>query len=308
MHNTDLFSIVVAINHLSDAVQQIQDAAKEAGNVDVLKDYIMPVGTLVLSAVIAYYSAKSGYKWQDKFLTNKIKIDTINKTIMDFQNVQGTLLSIKANYIKNLGTHPLQRVGVMPHIIYSYKPLMINYEHLVQVIMTKDEDLHNNPWVHIASYVAIQDQFNQLNILIQERNTFDSQIKDHLASTYHKKSFTFPEVMASIDSINVQKYIELTELVINMVDNLIVSVDDFLKNFPQIAKELMGDNLSDHYKMINMYKNDSESVKKLQERTPPLDLNETAKLLGLTPKEVEDHFCDKSYTIQTTKIKSSTQI
>jgi hypothetical protein len=47
MHNTDLFSIVVAINHLSDAVQQIQDAAREASNGSWLKDYLMPIGTLL---------------------------------------------------------------------------------------------------------------------------------------------------------------------------------------------------------------------------------------------------------------------
>lgn len=300
MHNTDLFSIVVAINHLSDAVQQIQNAAKEASNGSWLKDYLMPIGTLLLSAAIAYFSAKSGYKWQDKFLTNKLKIDTINKTFLGFQNVQGTLLSLKENYASELlSAHPLQRIAAMPQMIYSFTPLTINYEHLLQVIMTDDENLQGNPWVHIASYISIQDQFNQLDRIIQERNSFDFQVKDNLARKFNRKYFTFQEVLQNVDAIEMHKYVELTESIINMIDNLTISVDDFLRTFPRLANEIMGGNKSKHYKMIQGYKNDSENVKKLQERTTPLDLEYTEQLLNVPKEEIQKRLCDHSFTIQT---------
>lgn len=302
MHNTDLFSIVVAINHLSDAVQQIQDAAKEANNGSWLKDYIMPIGTLFLSAAIAYSSAKSGYKWQDKFLTNKLKIDTINKTFMGFQNVQGTLLSLKENYAsEELPSNPLQRIAAMPQMIYSFTPLTINYEHLLQVIMTDDENLHGNPWVHISSYISIQDQFNQLDRIIQERNSFDSQVKESLARNFNRKYFSYSEILQNVDAIAVHKYIELTESIINMIDNLTISVDDFLRTFPQTANKIMGGNKSEHYKMIQGYKNDSENVKKLQVRTTPLDLEYTEQLLNIPQDDIKKKLCDHSFTIQTKK-------
>lgn len=302
MHNTDLFSIVVAINHLSDAVQQIQDAAKEANDGSWLKDYLMPIGTLLLSAAIAYFSAKSGYKWQDKFLTNKLKIDTINKTFMGFQNVQGTLLSLKENYAsEELPSHPLLRIAAMPQMIYSFSPLTINYEHLLQVIMTDDENLHGNPWVHIASYISIQDQFNQLDRIIQERNSFDFQVKDGLARHFNRKYFTCDEVLRNVDAITIHKYIELTESIINMIDNLTISVDDFLRNFPQTANKIMGGNKSKHYKMIRAYKNDSEDVKKLQKRTTPLDLALTEGILNIPQEDIKNKLCDHSFTMQTKK-------
>lgn len=301
MHNTDLFSIVVAINHLSDAVQQIQDTAKEANNGSWLKDYIMPIGTLFLSAAIAYSSAKSGYKWQDKFLTNKLKIDTINKTFMGFQNVQGTLLSLKENYANKLSSHPLQRIAVMPQMIYSFTPLQINYEHLLQVIMGNDDNLHGNPWVHIASYISVQDQFNQLDRIIQERNNFDYQVKDSLARQFNRKYFTFGEILQNIDAITIHKYIELTESIINMIDNLIISTDDFLKNFPKIANDLMGDHKSKYYKIVKGYKNDSESAKLLQQRTPPLDLDLTEQIISVPKEDIQKRLCDHSFTMQTVK-------
>lgn len=299
MQTTDLFSIVVSINHLSDAVQQLQDVAKEAGKVDWIKDYLMPIGTLLISAVVAYFSAISGYEWQDKFQVNKLKVDTVNKTIMTFQNMQGTLLSLKANYARSLPADPLQRACAMPKLIYSYNPVALNYEHLVQVIMSKDENLHRNPWLHIASYISMQDQFNQLNKIIEARNEIDFKVKDALAIKYGRKNFTLLEVLQAVDPITVQKYIELTEVIINMIDNIIVSSNDFLNNFPQLAKQLMGKNLSKHYKMISVYKNLSDAAKELQKRTIPLNVTLTAQLLNIPESDVQEKLCDQSYTIQT---------
>lgn len=299
MQTTDLLSIAISINHLSDVVQQLQEVAKEAGNVDWLKDYGMPIGTLLLSAGIAYFSAISGYKWQDKSQVNKLKIDTVNKTIMTFQNMQGTLLSIKSNYARSLPADPLQRACAMPQLIYTYNPVALNYEHLVQVIMSTDESLHQNPWMHIASYISMQDQFNQLNKIIEARNIIDFQVKDTLATKYGRKSFSFQEVLHGVDPIAMQKYIELTEVIINRIDNMIVSANDFLISFPQIAKQLMKGNLSKHYKMINAYKNLSDAARELQKRTTPLNLSLTAQLLGISESDVQEKFCDQSYTIQT---------
>ncbi|MCE1395605.1 hypothetical protein LWU68_01635 [Enterobacter cloacae] len=299
MQTTDLFSIVVSINHLSDAVQQLQDVAKEAGKVDWLKDYLMPIGTLLISAVVAYFSAISGYEWQDRFQVNKLKVDTVNKTIMTFQNMQGTLLSLKANYAWSLPGDPLQRACAMPQLIYSYNPVALNYEHLVQVIMSTDENLHQNPWLHIASYISMQDQFNQLNKIIDKRNVIDFQVKDDLAKKYSRKSYSLQEVLEGVDPISLQKYVELTEIIINMVDNMIVSTNDFLNNFPQLAKEMMGNNLSKHYKMINAYKNISDAAKELQKRTTPLNITLTAQLLNISESDVQEKLCDQSYTIQT---------
>jgi len=299
MQTTDLFSIFVSINHLSDAVQQLQVVAKEAGNVDWVKDYGMPIGTLLLSAGIAYFSAISGYKWQDKFQVNKLKIDTVNKTIMTFQNMQGTLLSLKSNYAKSLPDDPLQRACAMPQLIYSYNPVSINYEHLIQVIMSTDENLHQNPWIHIASFISMQDQFNQLNKIIDKRNEIDFKVKDSLATRYGRKSFSLTEVLEGTDPIEIQKYVELTEVIINMIDNMIISTDDFLNNFPYIAKQLMKGNRSKHYKMINVYKNLSDAAKELQKRTTPLNLTLTAQLLDISVIDVQEKLCDQSYTIQT---------
>lgn len=299
MQTTDLFSIVVSINHLSGAVQQLQDVAKEAGKVDWLKDYLMPIGTLLISAVVAYFSAISGYEWQDRFQVNKLKVDTVNKTIMTFQNMQGTLLSLKANYARSLPGDPLQRACAMPQLIYSYNPVALNYEHLVQVIMSTDENLHQNPWLHIASYISMQDQFNQLNKIIDKRNVIDFQVKDDLAKKYNRKSYSLQEVLEGVDPIFLQKYVELTEIIINMVDNMIVSTNDFLSNFPQLAKEMMGSNLSKHYKMINAYKNNSDAAKELQKRTTPLNVTLTAQLLNISESDVQEKLCDQSYTIQT---------
>jgi hypothetical protein len=224
---------------------------------------------------------------------------------MGFQNVQGTLLSLKENYAsEELPSHPLQRIAAMPQMIYSFTPLTINYEHLLQVIMTDDENLHGNPWVHIASYISIQDQFNQLDRIIHERNSFDFQVKDGLARHFNRKYFTFVEVLQNVDVITIHKYIELTESIINMIDNITISVDDFLRTFPQTANKIMGGNKSKHYKIIQGYKNDSERVKKLQERTTPLDLDLTEQILNIPKEEINKRLCDHSFTLQTNNVRA----
>ncbi|HGW5585093.1 TPA: hypothetical protein ACNINH_003184, partial [Enterobacter kobei] len=148
-------------------------------------------------------------------------------------------------------------------------------------------------------YISIQDQFNQLDRIIQERNSFDFQVKDNLARKFNRKYFTFQEVLQNVDAIEMHKYVELTESIINMIDNLTISVDDFLRTFPRLANEIMGGNKSKHYKMIQGYKNDSENVKKLQERTTPLDLEYTEQLLNVPKEEIQKRLCDHSFTIQT---------
>ncbi|HBU7567195.1 TPA: hypothetical protein MC761_003804 [Enterobacter cloacae] len=299
MSNPDLFSIVIAINHLSDSVKETQEIIKQANSIDWSKDYVMPFLTLLLSAVVAYLSAKSGYKWQDKFLTNKLKIDTINKTILGFQNMQGTLLSLKSNYANNLSGHPLQRAIAVPNMIYSFSPLNLNYEHLLQVVMTNDIRIKNKPWFSISSYVSVQDQFNQLDKIIQERNSYDYKIKDNLAREFERKSFTVDEILSNVNSVDVHKYIELTEIIINIIDNLTISVNDFLRNFPKTASQLIGKDKSKYYKMIQWYENESESVKLLQKRTVPLDLELAQGILNLPSADIKRILCDQSYTIQT---------
>gem|GEM_PF-6544486 len=259
----------------------------------------MPVGNLLLSAIIAYAASLLAYEWQDRFLTNKLKIDTINKTFMGFQNVQGTLLSIKENYAKELTDNPLQRACSVPQLIYSFTPLEINYEHLIQVISSDDDNLHGNPWVHVASYISLQDQYSQLNKIIQERNLFDSKIKEKLVLTLGRNYFSFEEITSVIDTVSLQKYIQLTELVILHNDNLIISVDDFLRNFPRIARNKMKNNISKNYKMIMAYKNDSDRTRELQKRTIPLDLALTSFILNIPQDTIQKMLCDHSFAMVT---------
>ncbi|WP_348959267.1 hypothetical protein ABFV38_09720 [Enterobacter cloacae complex sp. Mu1197] len=301
MPSPDLFSIVIAINHLSDSVKETQEIVKQVNNIDWSKDYIMPFLTLLLSAAVAYLSAKSGYRWQDKLLTNKLKIDTVNKTILGFQNMQGILLSLKGNYANNLSEHPLQRTIAVPQMIYSFSPLNLNYEHLLQVIMTNDISIKNQPWLSISSYVSVQDQFNQLDKVIQERNSYDYKIKDSLAREYERKSFSVDEILSNVNPVDLHKYIELTEIIINMIDNLTISANDFLRNFPETASQLIGKDKSKYYKMVQGYKNESELVKNLQKRTVPLDFELAEEILNIPSADIKRVLCDQSYTIQTPK-------
>ncbi|HBM2513292.1 TPA: hypothetical protein QCD44_004404, partial [Enterobacter hormaechei] len=69
MKSLDPFSIVIALNHLSDVVTT-------ASNVNIFKDYFMPIFVVFLSAGTAYIIALKGYQYQELYKNEKNKAAT----------------------------------------------------------------------------------------------------------------------------------------------------------------------------------------------------------------------------------------
>ena len=65
MKSLDPYSIVVAVNHLTDVVGQLTSIVDEAGQTNLLKDYAMPIIVVALSALTAYFIAIRGYQYKE---------------------------------------------------------------------------------------------------------------------------------------------------------------------------------------------------------------------------------------------------
>lgn len=134
MESFDHYSIVIALNHLIDAV----DATNQTS---LFKDYFMPVFVVILSAITAYIIAIRGYQFQETAKTERMKADLLNSIILQMQVMKASLISVKQNYCEDLTTHPIQRSLNVPMMPIKIEKVNFKPHELAQLLYMRNIDL-----------------------------------------------------------------------------------------------------------------------------------------------------------------------
>lgn len=296
MKQLDPYSIVIALNHLSDVVNQTSQS-------NIIKDYLMPVLIVFLSSGTAYLIAQKGFRWQESAKNEKEKADTSNKLLSLFQLMQGLLAAIKVNYQNELQSNPIQRAMVIPVLAERFPHMDIEMEKLIQVLYTTPIDQKEEPWSNISSIMSTLSNFNQLVEIIKTRNIIDERVRSKLADKLqhpHEEMKTH-RIIEIAGHAECMRLVDLTEMLILFVDNLIITVDDFLRNYPTISARVIKMEYLINYTVIQDYRNDSESFSLLINRCVDVDFSALAKIMGLSEIQVKKKYTDKSFMITTKK-------
>ncbi|SUI37452.1 hypothetical protein [Serratia marcescens] len=296
MKQLDPYSIVIALNHLSDVVNQTSQS-------NIIKDYLMPILIVFLSSGTAYLIAQKGFRWQESAKNEKEKADTSNKLLSLFQLMQGLLAAIKVNYQNELQSNPIQRAMVIPVLAERFPHMDIEMEKLIQVLYTTPIDQKEEPWSNISSIMSTLSNFNQLVEIIKTRNIVDERVRSKLADKLqhpHEEMKT-QRIIEIAGHAECMRLVDLTEMLILFVDNLIITVDDFLRNYPTISTRVIKMEYLINYTVIQDYRNDSESFSLLINRCVDVDFAVLAKIMGLSEIQVKKKYTDKSFMITTKK-------
>ncbi|MGX5864287.1 hypothetical protein ACWKSU_17705 [Enterobacter cloacae] len=299
MKSFDPYSIIIALNHLSDLVES-------ASITNYWKDYVMPIIVVALSSLTAYLIAIKGFQFQEQYKNEKNKADNLNALILQMQSMHTSLIGIKQNYHKDLTSHPIQRALNLPLIPLKIEPVSFKLSDLAQLLYAKGADLDKSPWMNINSYLVTSSNYNMFIDMLALRNQLDDEVKRQLAPLLLHSSddgeIKISDVFETIENVLLMRYLDLTENFVMMVDDLLITINDFLTNFPSQANKLIKKKFLKGYIFINSYENDSDTYKELVTRCKKVDLNLMAEVMKFDKEQAKKKYVQNSITIVTPKV------
>ncbi|ELY6224681.1 hypothetical protein ACXO4R_001097 [Cronobacter sakazakii] len=300
MKNFDPYSIVISLNQLNDLISA-------ANQTNIFKDYIMPIFVVILSALTAYLIAIKGYEFQETSKNERSKADSLNKTVLQMQSMLSNLIATKRNYFDTLTENPMQRALNLPIMPMNLVPVEYEPNALAQLLYTRKVDTVKHPWMSMASFVATYGNYNLVTQLIKTRNHLCEEVYKVLDPLYSSRTENGEvQVNAVYDLLGEAlstKYIDLTERVIALTDDLIVTIYDSLLNFPKEASKSLNKKHLKNYVYLFTYENQHQDFEKMLKRCTKVDLNILSKIMKISREEAGKYYKDLSTIITTPNTK-----
>lgn len=300
MKSLDPFSIVIALNHLSDVVAT-------ASNVNIFKDYFMPIFVVLLSAGTAYIIALKGYQYQELYKNEKNKAATYNSLILQMQSMHASLITLKQNYFKKINSDPIQRAMNIPYMPLRINTVSLDMGELTQLLLEaeSEQEQDEKPWLQMRAFLVTYANFNMVIDMLALRNKLDEEVKSNLndmvKSSDENGEINIKDLIETVDKVLMMKYVDITESLLRQIDNLIITIDDFFKNFPSYAPNLLKKKYLKGYVYIASYHNETEFYKESLKRCQKVDVSSLAKIMKFDEKMVKAKYLDASSVIATPK-------
>ncbi|EGR0366659.1 hypothetical protein KZY42_004422 [Vibrio vulnificus] len=216
---------------MSNDIQLIVTAI-EGLHTNFVKDYILPVGSVLISgalgAGVAYYTVN-----QQEFTKIELdKIRTVNKTLLSALELRSSLIGIKSNYFGLITDEPINRMlGVPPVLLKETK---VEFDLPSLSFISQHEASEFNKWASLDYIATIVSNFNTVIKVWEKRNSMIEALMPKLSEVYGKP-LKFPEIQSLIGVGNMALLSDLTERCLHMTDDLLVEVSCFLVGFSAVV-------------------------------------------------------------------------
>lgn len=224
------------------------------------------------------------------------KIRTVNKWLLIFTERLNGLIAMKRNYSKRIQnskfpTEPLSRATLVPIILINSKMIENEIDDLVFISEKEDckhkeknkSKLNGINWQQL-SYISLLK--SNYNVLLSFWNTRNKNLEE-LINKYGGELELSD--LYSKDRPACQGLIELTETVITLTDELIVSINDFLTTFPSIAKTRINNKiLKDNDMFLGKSKDDTSEFQESLVRLINADKGRLGQLINRSMEEIEE--------------------
>ncbi|MGL1933128.1 MAG: hypothetical protein OCC45_15445 [Desulfotalea sp.] len=240
-------------------------------------NYILPIGTVLISGLlgggVAYYSLHN----QEKNKIEIQKIDSINNTIISVIEIRTRLISIKENYIGKITNEPIQRVLNIPSLLLNETKIDVNLGRLSFLAPNK-KATEIQKWESITLISTLFSNYNLLQNILVKRNEMILDLFSKLEK-YMGIPLDLKKLEDTLGKGTILKLIDLTELSLMLVDELIIETSDFLIEFHKIAKTKIDPTVLRKYGTILQIIL-PESNKDFIAKTPEVDLDLLSQILG----------------------------
>jgi uncharacterized protein YihD (DUF1040 family) len=276
---------------LSSDVELIVKAI-EGLQTNIVKDYILPVSTVLISgflgAGVAYYTVDR--QEQTKIEIEKIK--TINETLLVAMEVRSSLISIKLNYSENLKEEPISRMLTVPPIMLSENKAQIDFASL-SFLVTQKNSASFNKWASIDYISTIFSNYNTLLSLWAKRNEIIEELLPTL-KPHWGKPLNLEMLQELIGVGNMSMLSDLTERALHMTDDVLIEVCSFMLGFSEEAKTKVNKRAVKKFgNVLQISLPNSEDFPKavdILSKVTEVDYPSLAHLQGRTEKELRDRY------------------
>jgi hypothetical protein len=259
---------------------------------NLLKDYIFPIASSFLSALLGGLVAWFTIRYQNTVSIEESKVDSANKWILLGHGVRSELLTIKGHYNGKLSSTPLQRVTVVPPILPVPQAVTDRPYELMYITPKKNSGC-NSKWNQVIRIETLFMNFNALIAIIEERNGLQTGIFNSLESAGYTQndSVSLEDLIALAGEKDVTNLIDLTETMIHLIDTLLIEVDSFIKKFPDLAeKKITQRYINSGRMLLNIDDTSSPMIGTLIGRTPEPDYTLLAAVLGKPAEQLRDKY------------------
>jgi hypothetical protein len=279
--------------------QQIVSAIESLRQVDNLwKDWIFPIAMAFFSALIGGLVAYLVFLRQEFLRREKEKIEIINRWTLASQGAVGTLKAIKSNYFENLTNNPFQRASSVQTIIFRSKEIDLDLSLLSFLApsqsVTRSSLTPFPKWSDLAAIQALFDNYHYLLTLWEKRNLIDRDIREHLAG--QRSAVGYAELSEKlirelIPGGPLTQWIQLTEIVIKLTDELIIEFEDFYYNFAVFAESRIKHGAVKNYAtLLKLQTRNPGETSKILNKTVAPDYSSILDLFGQTSAEMHSNF------------------
>jgi len=259
------------------------------------KDYMFPLVSAFFSSLLGAGVAYFTLKHQDFIKTEKEKMDAANNWVLSVESAFSSLVALKSNYNEKLTPNPFQRAAVIPTIIFDPKPITEELSSLSFVIPKKeDKKSQEIKWRSITRIRSMVNNYNFLLGLWVKRNELERPIKERIVHTFSDRAYadvTRDEILSSVGAANYTALIDVTEKSIKFTDDLIVELNDFLTEFPAVAKTLIKtDKLKNYGTLISFFSDGNKKLTDLIVKVPDVDYDALAELYGKEAEQIKTEY------------------
>jgi hypothetical protein len=282
-------SIPLAETKDIDSIVKVIASLKPVSN--IFKDYLFPICSAFLSSLLGAGVAYFSFKYQDQIKIEKDKLNAANKWLLIAEEAFSSLIAIKNNYHGRLLDNPIQRFSQIPTIIDQPKPINEDLA-LLSFIVPKsvDDKFSIGKWSQLPRIRAMVSNYNCLLELWKKRNEIERPIKETIVTTFSNMGYAnvnLNQITGCVGRANFISAIDLNERVIKLTDDIILEINDFMMNFPILAKSRIKINKLKKYGSVLTYSNDNKVLLEMIKRSPEVNYNILADLFGKTPDEIK---------------------
>lgn len=281
-------------------------ALKQDGN--FLKDYIFPIAMSLFSALVGGCVAFFINMTQDSRKRERERYFNANKLIFKVVDCSNFLVSAKSNYLSLQSRNPYERAFLIPEMLIRTETVSFDisdygfisnrktcnftlpekvYRFFYFKILKKPSDGMSKEelgksWRNLARINALIYNYNLILFYIEKRNKLDEVMREVLMNYLDKEPATsvYDACEKCFSRKSIINLIDISEMIISLIDHLIIEMDSFIKEFPLVAESnielsMVGKGV----KVIKVDNNRPMYLKCLEPVEKP-DFNELAKILG----------------------------
>ncbi|MEB4673163.1 hypothetical protein MXL54_00025 [Enterobacteriaceae bacterium G50] len=254
-----------------DALLIAQSISELKQNSDVFKDYFFPIVMSFFSAFLGGVSAYYFNQRQEKNKFEKENFIVATKVLTTILSALNDLVAIKSNYHDLKSKDPIARALAFPAVILGDSKLTIDLSSLsfIKNVPTANKKTHikfmdfilykmlrlkkikpsseeiQKTWRNYSRLSACVSNYNYIMELLKVRFTVDNEIKARLSAKHDELTseanagrmmLSSEVIRSSIDKNTFIKYIDLSEMLIALIDNVLKELDSFVTEFPSIAE------------------------------------------------------------------------